>query len=387
MKFGRILLKRTAALLAACLLPWGAGAETKEGISLEEKGLTLGESTLAYPVITGLEEGLQERVNDQVLADTRVPEYLSRMSQLLSGGSLTVGWTGGLLGDVFSCAVSAEGAVSTPRPAFVWTWSCIDLRDGHSITLDELFSDPEGARAEMERILEEEAAPELSAHLSAGALLPLPEGFLLEATGLTLLYPADQLSTLSDRAGAVRIGWNRLADWLDLSEEGLPVRMGVPNMIRLTENSRSALEKMAAEGRLTDVPAAIGDSLQPLTDTWHLLMDPEVYEGGRLFALEGAAFQNRLLLTDFLSESWEASVVQGMRATEGCFWGLCVGETRSEDWEAALGEPDSRVEFTAEKAEVWRVETGFCDYYRFGEVQLQLYADAEGILSCIALSE
>ena len=387
MKPGRKTLQRTAALLAACLLPWGAGAETMEGIGLEEKGLTLGESTLSYPAITGLEEGLTETVNDQLLADTRVPDYLGRMSQLLSGGSLTVGWTGGLLNDVFSCAVSAEGAVTTPRPTHVWTWSNLDLRDGHEITMDELFSDPEGARAEMERILEEEVEPELSAHLSAGHPLPLPDGFLMERTGLTLLYPIEQLSTLSDRAGAVKIGWNRLESWLDLSEDGIPARIGVLEMITLTGDSRKALEAMAAGGGLTDVPAAIGDSLQALTDEYHLLMDPEVYEGGRLFALEGAAFQQILLGTDFLSESWEMSVVQGLRMNAGCLWGLRIGETRREDWEAALGEPDSRVEFTAEKAEVWRVEPGFCDYYRFGEVQLQLYADAEGILSCIALSE
>ena len=389
MRFSRKTLKRAAAMLAACLLPWGtwAAAEMKDEISLEEKGLTLGESVLTYPVVAGLEEELEKRVNDQVLADTRIPDYLGRMSQLISGGRLTVEWTGGLLGDVFSCAVSAEGAVETARLTYVWTWSSVDLRDGHAIALDDLFTEPESARAEMERILEEEVEPELSAHLSAGRLLPLPEGFLLEATGLTLLYPVDCLSTLSDRAGAVKIGWNRLADWLDLSEDGIPVRIGVPEMIRLTENSREALETMAAGGRLTDVPAAIGDSMQALTDTHHLLMDPEVYEGGRLFALEGAAFRNILLLTDFLSENWEMSIVQGMRATEGCFWGLCVGETRREAWEAALGEPDSRVDFSAEKAENWRVEPGTCDYYRMGGCQLQLYADAEGVLRCLALTE
>ena len=135
-----------------------------------------------------------------------------------------------------------------------------------------------------------------------------------------------------------------------------------------------------AEGGLTDVPAVLGDSVKALTDTRHLLMDPEVYEGGRLFALEGAAFQDVLVLTDYLSESWDQSVVQGFRAYAGCRAGLCVGETRQADWEAVLGAPDSRVTIDPERAEYSRVDPGTCDYYRLDGCQLQLYADEEGVL-------
>lgn len=388
MKTSRKGLCLAAALLALCLLPLGGYAEEAgAAFGIEEKGLTLGECTLTYPAVTGLPEALGETVNSRLLEDTRVPDYLTRMSQLISGGSLTVGWTGGLLGDVFSCAVSAEGAVTSPRPSHVWTWSNLDLRDGEEIVLSDLFADPDGARAELERILEEEIAPELSAHLSSSELLPLPEGFLLERTGFTLLYPAEQLSTLSDRAGAVKIPWHRLRAWLDLSEDGILSRAGVQEMINLGDHTRGLLEGMAAEKALTDVPAAIGDSVKELTDTYHLLMDPEVYEGGRLFSLEGAAFQQIFLLTDFLSESWDLSVVQGFRAYAGCFGGLCVGETRQADWEAALGAPDSRVAIDPERAEYGRVEPGTCDYYRFSGCQLQLYADEEGVLRCLALTE
>ncbi|MBQ6720814.1 MAG: hypothetical protein IJQ88_01510, partial [Clostridia bacterium] len=126
MKTSRKGLRLAAALLALCLLPLGGTAE-EAAIGTEEKGLTLGECVLTYPAVTGLPEALGETVNSRLLEDTRIPDYLTRMSQLISGGSLTVGWTGGLLGDVLSCAVSAEGAVTSPRPAHVWTWSTIDL--------------------------------------------------------------------------------------------------------------------------------------------------------------------------------------------------------------------------------------------------------------------
>jgi hypothetical protein len=71
----------------------------------------------------------------------------------------------------------------------------------------------------------------------------------------------------------------------------------------------------------------------------------------------------------------------------GCAWGLCIGETRQEAWREILGEPEHTVTLTEEMAEERRREAGMCDYYRFGEHQLQLYTDAEGTLLSITLTE
>ena len=397
--------QRLAALTAAWMLAVGIWAVTPESTgsnaraegpaadagqavyTVEEKGLTLGESSLTYPSVSGLEETLNQAVNDRIAEDLGTADYLTRMSQLISGGRLTVGWDGGVCGDVFSAAAWAEGAVESARPEFVWTWSNIDLRDGHEIGMDELFSDPAGAREEMERILEEEIAPELSAHLGSSGVTPLPEGFRMEKTGLTLLYKAEQLSTLSDRAGAVKITWDRLVPWMDLSEDGIAARIGAADMIAPGAETREAVARMVSEGQLTDVPARIGDGMLALTEEHHLLMDPEVVEGVRLFALEGAAFQNILLETDYLSEDWDGSVVQGMRAGAGCWHGLVIGRTGQAEWEALLGAPDNRVTIDEERAEYRRGGPGTCDYYRFGEYQLQLYADEAGVLWNIAIME
>ena len=116
---------------------------------------------------------------------------------------------------------------------------------------------------------------------------PLPDTFLLEASGLTLLYPVGQLSTLSDRAGDIRIGWNVLKDVLDFSEDSIPSRIGVTEMTVLSGESAEKIRAAAAEGSLTGIPAGIGDSMQALTDRWHMLTDPDGSEEGRLFSLEG----------------------------------------------------------------------------------------------------
>ena len=146
---------------------------------------------------------LEEQINDRIQQDNGIRDYLARAAQLISGGSLKTEWTGGIAeGDLFICTVSAEGALETTRPTQVLTASNIDLRDGHEIGLGELFTDEAAAREMIESYLEDEVAPELSAHLEAGELLPLPEKFWLESTGLSLLYPVGRLSTLSGRAAS-----------------------------------------------------------------------------------------------------------------------------------------------------------------------------------------
>ena len=382
-----------AALPAATEFPSEAAvsaAPEKDAVTvvLEQRGLELGESTLAYPVVTGLKDAeLEKAVNDRILEDLRIPEYVTRISQLISGGKLKVGWRGGVLGDVLSCAVFAEGAVSSPRTEFVWSRSNIDLQDGHEITWEELFSEPEAAREGMEAWLEETIAPELSAHLLNGNVTPLPEAFYLTQRGPVLLYESDQWCTLSDRAGDLLIGWDEIQDWLDLSQGSIPDRIGASGMITLTEESLGALREMTEEGAIPSLPVRLGDSVRDAVAEWHLLIDPDLYENGRMFSLEGGLFRGVFLLTDYLSESWENSRVDGIRLDSGCLFGLRIGQTTAAEWHQMLGEPDTSVDFDGEKAEAYRTEPGTRDYYTWGEHTLQLHADEDGILISILLKE
>ena len=380
------------AFPAVCLilsLMLAAGGSAAEELLAEDRGVDLTETvSVHYPAVTGTADGeLSERINNRILEDLRIMKYLERATALISGGELKVGWTGGILGDVFSGAAWAEGEVENPRGTFVWTSANIDLRDGHEITFEELFTDADAARELAERFMEDVIAPEMSAHLLNSELLPLPDRFRLDSAGLILLYPADRLSTLSDRAGDIRIGWNALRSALDLGEDSIPTRMGVGEMITLTPQSGEKLKAAAAEGTLPGIPARIGDSMQELTDRYRMLTDPDGYENGRMFALEDAAFGGVFLLTDDLSRDWKNSRVEGIRIDRGCAWGLCVGETQRDDWLAALGEPENTAEIGGEKAEANRLVPGRCDYYRCGSYQLRLYSDAEGILVSVALAE
>ena len=395
---GDVVMKRhivfclvTAVTLAALTLFAAPAEEAGQGTEtlFEEKGLELGECSVKYPVLRegAAAEELRQTINDRILEDGHVRDYLTRVSQLISGGSLQVSWSGTVMGDVFSFVMSAEGAVVNPRPAFVWTVGNIDLRDGHEVTWEELFPDPEAARETVEAYLEEEVAPELSAHLLNSGLTPAPELFALNERGLLLLYPADQLSTLSDRAGDVLIPWRVVSELLDAREDGITARIGVTKWLEMTEENAEKIRAAAAAGALPGIPVRLGDSVQAWTDRQHLLIDPDVYEGGRLFSLEGGIFRNVFLMTDFLSESWDTSVVDGIRMDEGNLFGLVTGRTEQEAWRQLLGEPDHTVEYDEEKAEAYRTVPGSRDYYEFGGNRLQLHANEEGVLVSVIISE
>ena len=387
MKFFR-LIRRMACMTAALLLCVSV-CLAENVFTAEDAGLDLTEAiSIHYPALTGdADETLLKEINGLIREDCRIGDYLARAAELLSGGSLKTEWKGGVLGDVFSCAVSALGTLESTRTAHVWTACTADLRDGHRIAPGELFTDEEAARQLIEAYLEEEVLPELSPHLASSELTPLPEVFFLESAGLTLLYPADRLMTLGDKAGDVRIGWHVLRDVLDLGEDGIPARIGADRMITLTGESAEQLRAAGAEGALTGIPAKLGDSVQALTDRYHLMNDPDGSADGRLFSLEGGCFRGVFLITDHLTRSWENSVVEGIRMDQGCLWGLCVGETAREDWLSVLGEPDATAEIDDEKAEANRGVPGACDYYTCGEHTLRLYSDGAGTLVSVILAE
>ena len=382
-------IRQLCCLTAAMVLAAGCCLAESDA-RVEDRGLDLSdEIRIHYPAVTGLEDKeVEGQINDRIQQDNRIREYLARAAQLISGGSLKTEWTGGTTdGGLFVCTVSAEGALNTTRPTHALTGSSIDLRNGREISFGELFTDETAAREMIESYLEYEVAPELSAHLQNSEVTPAPDTFVIEPAGFRLLYPIEKLSTLSDRAGDIRIGWYRLRDVLDLSEGSILKRLGAEEMITLSSESAGKLKSAAAEGSLPGIPATMGDSMQELTDRYHLLTDPDGYEGGRMFALEGGAFRKVYLLTDDLGLDWENSTVQGIRVDEGCVYGLCIGETLREEWLSVLGEPDNEVEISGEKAEANRIVPGRCDYYSCGNYRLQLYSDEDGILVSVVLAE
>lgn len=380
------MLKRFLSLLIGSMLLFAcAQAENAAAPAIVDSGLDLLQSSVRYPQITGMtDESLQQSINDLIIQAGEIRQRLDRLPLIMqSPVPLTVTYDATLEGDVLSCVLESSGSVYGERATHVWNAVNIDLQTGAAITLSDLFTDPDAALSAIADMLEYDLAPDLSAHLRNSALTPVPDQFALSATGLTLYYPIDQLSTLSDRAGAVTFLWTELRNFLLLEDGSILDRIGAKAMLTA---SAPAIRTTLEAGSIPGIPLTLGASVQEATDAFHLLTDPDLYQDGRMFALEGAAFRQVWLLTDALTSTWEQSVIKGIRVDRINLYGLYTGMTR-EEAASILGPADASVILDAEAADAYRLESGTSDYYTLTGVQLRLHFDEEERLQSLIVTQ
>lgn len=359
-----------------------------EAPQVVDAGLTLGIHSVRYPQLSGLADAaIEADLNARILSAGGIENRLNRLAAVMSMETpFEVSWRGTLENGVFSCAISALGPVFDGRSTQVWSCVSVDTLTGADVSFSDLFTDETAAREAMERILTEDVAPGLSAHLENGMVTPIPDSFSLSAQGITLYYPIEQLSTLSGRAGAVTILWHELRDCLLLGEDTILRRIGAEDSVTLCGDSAGLIRAAAAQGSLPGIPATIGDSVPALIQTYRKLFDPDLFEGGRLITLEDGAFRQVSIITDALSGALDNSEVQGIRADNLCFFGLCTGQTTPEAWRAVLGPPDATLALSDAQAEAYRLEAGVSDYYLCGEYRLRLHAGPSGSLETVILT-
>ena len=363
-----------------------------EEVAVTDVGLDLLGSSVHYPQLTGLaDEAVQARINAAIMEKGRINDRISRMAALMNAPvKLNVSYSytlnAILEGGVFSCAILADGAVETSRATQAWSAVNVDLRTGEEITFADLFTDVDAATAFIESYLDEQVAPDLSAHLAAGSLTPIPETFTISSTGLTLYYDIEDFRTLSDKAGTVTILWCELREHLMLDFGTVLGDFGVDSHIALGEDGALYIPEAVQSGAFDGIPATLGQPMQELIDRYALLTDPDIYEGGRMIALEDGAFRGVYILTDALTDDFDRSVVQGIRADRLNFWGLCTGDTTIDWWREVLGEPETTLVVDEERAESWRIVPGTSDYYTLGDYRLRLHADESGVLRSVFLT-
>ena len=385
-----MMKQRLLSLLLILIMTLTPAALAEQpGPALVDGGLELSGSSVRYPQLTGMaDEALQQQLNDRILTAGDIENRLTRLALLMqSPVSMQVAYQAALSGDVLSCVFSALGAVTDERPTHVWSALNVDLTDGSDITFNQLFTDEEALRRDLEEYLDYGVGPELSAHLRNSELTPVPEVFGLTETGLTLYYPMERLSTLSDRAGAVTILWYELREHLRLEDGDILPRIGARDMLVPAPDSGEKIRTAVEAGTLPGVPVTLGGSVQEATDTYRMLTDPDLYQDGRMFALEDAAFRQVWLLTDALTEkTWDKSVIKGLRADRFNLWGLYPGLDR-QAVEAMLGQPDTVLTLDADMADAYRLVPGESLYYNYTGVQLRLHFDAEGLLTSLIITQ
>lgn len=344
--------------------------------------------SVTYPALAGYPDAsIQDTVNKAIYDTAQIETRLNTLNRLEEGGwGLQVNYKDTLVNGILSVAVSAYGEMPGGRMGQTYSTVNYNLADGRPITVNDLFTDVEGAFSLMEQKMEEEVQPQLSGYLENDDLTPIPrDNFFLTPYGITFYYPQDQFSLLSGYSGGCSFDYYELKDYLNVSEGSVLGTLGAGEFLSITPDTAARVAQDAAQGKLPGIGAVIGDSLIEKLDEYRLLVEPDYYPGGRFFETETPEMRGVWLLTDALTESYDQNLVLGLRADRINLYGIQTGITTIEAWRAALGQPQSSAEVDETTAEDYRLSAGTSDFYTFGENKLRLHANAEGVLESVQL--
>ena len=151
------------------------------------------------------------------------------------------------------------------------------------------------------------------------------------------------------------------------------------------DEQKAAIEQSVSSGVIPHVPVSIGGSVREAADAYRLLRTPDEFPGGRYFVMEHPAFRSIMVISDAMQAEYDASVVEGIQLRRGDLHGLLIGQTAQTEWLELLGEPDETLIMTENMAYDYALSEGLCDMYLFGENELRLYADTDGILYAIQI--
>lgn len=382
-----------AALLALLLLTSGLClAETAPSrLAVEEIRTQIGDNYVSYPQIKDMEDtAIQTKINDDIVLSAGVTEHLLTLVTLGdSSWGLRVSYQVLMNRDgVLSLLIEAEGKMPNGRQGQTNTALTYDLSTGERLSLNALFADSTAAVSTMEEWAEVSLQSEMTGYTEHNAVSPLPvDSFTLDEDGLTFWYAADQLQWLSGYSGACQFRYDELQNLLLTDQDGLPARLGLLEKALSPEEAAELIAKSAAEGRLPHLPVALGDAIPQITEDYRLSRTPDAFPGGRYFVLEAPAFRDVFVISDNLTGDDAHSVVEGIQQRRGGLAGLMIGTAVRQDWQAILGQPQETQTMSENMAYDYGLPAGQYDLYLFGENELRLYADENGVLSAIQLGK
>lgn len=381
--------KLSAALCVLCLtlaLSALAFAQAQLDFKREEKF----SSFVEVPALSGLSDlSIQDSINGAILrlggfegysailrslSDENATgiQVRSHSDMLIHGGQQLV----------VSLAVEASGRIGTGRPGHQVTPMVFNLVNGQQVTAQDIFIDAANAAQVVDSMVEESLAPDLSSYLDAGALFPVPlNNFTLDAAGVTFYYPAQQLTMLSGKSGAVNFHYDEIASLLNLQEGSLLWALGIKEQMGIHADTKDEVAEYAGSGHLPGLPVRLGDSLNDILTEHPLLMDSEAFPDGEKYYMEDARFRHTALIA---GEGQEARII-GILSYRMNLAGILTGQTNRDQVLQALGEPASSLQLDAQAADSYGLSEGNLDTFHFGDHDLALSYDGEQVLQAIWL--
>ena len=346
-------------------------------------------SYVVCPVFqVGEDAALSAKINEQIQNQALIMSYVQLLSQITEGSA-------GLRMDyemtprdgnapVVSIVFSAQGKMLSGRPSQVYYPMVVDLRTGDHVTLEQLVRDPDAFAEFVEMYVEDHADGIISTHMENTELFPVPlDCFSLDEMGITFYYNAKQLSFLSGYAGSIMIPYHEMQEYLDLSENSVLSVMGyAERMIKSNMDTAKQITLTAEAGFLGELPVELGMPLEKAIQTFRSTIDAGFYPTGAYYEMEDARLRSALLLTGDSEET-----VTGIYSRNISLWGIRTGCSHREEWLQILGEPDFTMEMGESDASQYLLCAGTSDYYDYGEHQLQLHTDADGVLYAVILTQ
>ncbi|MBE5782669.1 MAG: hypothetical protein E7329_05045 [Clostridiales bacterium] len=356
-----------------------------------------------------------EKVNQAIQETASIQDYVNLLPTVQADG------TGLLVHDSLAIASSslylegegyfyvlmeAEGKMPKGRPSHHYYPMLFDMASGERVSFDQLFTDPEGAKAYIENYLLEVVEPRLSSYMENNQLFPVPyENFGFSEDGhIVIYYPSDQLSFLSGTSGAVAFRYSELWEYLDTSESGIALQMVKTGRYvqQYTENRapdelRNVIQEyLRALPGLDHVSPSLGTSMEHMKENYPITTDSGYYPGGAYFETETPELLGTYLITD-PNESY----LSGILTSRIDMYGIETGKTTLAKAKELLGAPTAELPLDETAAGMYLVCPGTLSIYSFihdfpiqkGEtgqdsssVSLALYADTAGVVQYISLS-
>ncbi|MBR1585313.1 MAG: hypothetical protein IJ662_07235 [Clostridia bacterium] len=392
------------SLLMALPVPAALAEEAPEVllISQQQRLENSDDGLITYPVLSALSEEMQpaaDRINVAIQENAHIQQYMLLLPNLRFGSVGLQMTYEEILGEGFyqgrgyyAVLFSVEGKMLTGLPSQVYYPMVFDVSTGEQVTFDQVFADPEGARAYMEEQVMEQVEDSLSTYLENRDLLPIPyDRFALSGQGqITFYYDHDQLSFLSGQSGAVSFRYSELSDFLDLSPDAPAMNLSWndgglhPYWYALGQQGdvKGQFEQIIAQGQLPGLekvlPAAIGSPVEQLMASLAVTTDSGFYPGGAFLETEDARLRGTLILTDEGEQT-----ITGFLTGRADAYGIETGRTTVDQITQWLGDPAAKLPMDEAAAELYRVCPGTALIYPLAERRCTLYADTENVLQFI----
>ena len=142
------------------------------------------------------------------------------------------------------------------------------------------------------------------------------------------------------------------------------------------------IRSAAENGRLGGLPAAVGMDMETVFSLYRSTTDANYYPGGAYYEAEDARLRSALLITDESEETLTA-----VFSRDVSLFGLVTGTATRDEWRQALGDAVFSLEMGESEAEAYLLCPGVSDYYVFGDYELMLHADENGVLYAAKISQ